>query len=452
MLAKETVQRLNGLVDEYRERIINVADTIWKNPETGYREWKTSAFLAERFTELGYHPVLMEGIPGFYTDLDTGRPGPVLAVLGELDSVICASHPDANPETGAVHACGHHTQCAGLFGVAAVLRDPKILSLLCGKLRFIAVPAEELIEIGYRTSLREQGIIKYLGGKVEFLHRGVFDGVTAAIMIHSGGTKDKSLAIYKGNNGCLVKNISYTGKAAHAGGGPDKAINALYAAVLGIGAVNAIRETFKEENLTRVHPIITEGGIAVNVIPEIVQLESYVRGATAEAIISENKKVNRALAGAALSIGAGVRVKDIPGYMPLHNDEGLNSLSYEVGKAMLGDDKVSVSDKWNAGSTDMGDLSCVMPVIQPSGGGGEGTAHGNDYRIVNAEAACIDSTRFISGLASSLLGGDAAELKKIRESYKPVFDSYKAYFDFIDAMYLDRELVTYDGDTAKVVW
>ena len=451
-MTEQTIQRLNSLIEENRKRILDTGDFVWKHPETGYRELKTSAFMLGQFKELGYAPVAMEGIPGFYADLDTGRPGPVLAVLGELDSVICATHPEANPETGAVHACGHHTQCAYLVGAAAVLRDPEILASLCGRIRFVAVPAEELLEIAYRMSLREKGVIKYLGGKVEFLYRGVFDNAAAAVMLHSGGGGKKTLSIYRGNNGCIVKHITYTGKAAHAGGGQSKAINALYAAMLGLGAINAVRETFMEENVTRVHPIITEGGTAVNVIPDVVRLESYVRGATAEAIVKENKKVNRALAGAALSIGAGLRVNDVPGYMPLHNNERLNALSRDVGAALFGEGRLDSGDSWKGASTDMGDLSCVMPVVHPSGGGGEGTAHGDDYRVANPDVAYIDSTRYITAMAFTLLADGGAELIKIKENHKPVFENYKAYFDYIDALYSNRELVSYDGDSAAVVW
>ena len=452
MLSEQTITQLNSLVEQYGESILNVADTIWKHPETGYREWHTSAFLAERFKELGYEPVLMDNIPGFYADIDTERPGPALAVIGEMDSVICAGHPDADPDTGAVHACGHHTQCAYLTGAAAVLRDREILGSLCGRLRFVAVPAEELIELGYRASLREKGIIKYFGGKVEFLYRGVFDGIDAAIMIHSGNASEKSLSIDKGNNGCMAKNITYIGKAAHAGASPHKGINALYAASLGLQAINSIRETFEDKNITRTHPIITEGGAAVNVIPETVRMESFVRGATAEAIVSENKKINRALAGAALSIGARVRVRDIPGYMPLHNDAYLSNLMYMTGAAILGEDRVNASDEWGAGSTDIGDLSCVMPVVQPGGGGGEGTGHGEDYRVADAKIACLDSARCIIGLVCVLLGEGGAELYKVKEGYRPKFTSYREYFEFAGAMYTDSELVTYNGDSASVVW
>jgi len=452
LLSEQTIQHLNDLVEQNRDRILNVADVIWKHPETGYREWKTSAFLAECFTELGYKPVLMDNIPGFYADIDTGRPGPALALIGELDSVICAGHPDADPKTGAVHACGHHTQCAYLAGAASVLRDPEILDSLCGKVRFVAVPAEELIELGYRASLREKGIIKYFGGKIEFLYRGVFDGIDAAFMIHSGNSAEKALSVDKGNNGCMAKNISFIGKAAHAGGSPHQGINALYAASLGLQAINSIRETFEDRNVTRVHPIITEGGAAVNVIPEIVRLESFVRGAAPESIVSENKKVNRALAGAALSMGARVRVRDIPGYMPLHNNECLSELILKTGAEILGEDNVQTYDEWCAGSTDMGDLCCVMPVVQPGGGGGEGTGHGEDYRVADAKIACLDSARCAVGFICVLLGEGGARLYKVKEGYRPAFPSYREYFNFVDAMYTDRELVTYEGESASVVW
>jgi amidohydrolase len=452
MFTEKMIKQLDILIAQHRKGILDVANAIWKTPETGYREWKTSEYLAGRFKALGYEPVFMDNIPGFYADLDTGRPGPVLAVIGELDSVICSAHPAADPETGAVHACGHHTQCAYLFGAAAVLRDREILDSLCGRLRFVAVPAEELIEIGYRASLRKQGVIKYFGGKVEFLYRGVFDCVDAAVMIHSGNSAEKPLSVYKGNNGCLAKYITYSGTSAHAGGEPQKGINALYAASLGLSAINAIRETFVEKNVTRVHPIITSGGAAVNVIPDEVCLESFVRGATAEAIVSENRKVNRALAGAALSIGARIRVSDIPGYMPLNNDAGLNALLRIVGAELIGEDRVDVSERWVAGSTDMGDLSCIMPVVQPGGGGGEGIMHGIDYRVADHEVACVDSARCVIGLACALLGGGGAEMDNVKQGFSPVFGSYSEYFDFIDALYNERELVKYDAETALVVW
>ncbi len=95
------------LVDRHRDEILSAQRYIWKNPETGYREYKTAAYMEKLFENLGYRLTRAETVPGFFTEIDTGRPGPKVLVFGELDSILCPTHPDANPETGAVHACGH---------------------------------------------------------------------------------------------------------------------------------------------------------------------------------------------------------------------------------------------------------------------------------------------------------------------------------------------------------
>ena len=161
-----------AMIEKHRQEMQDVLDFMWENPETGYREWKANAYLKEAYEKLGYQLVMAGDIPGFYTDLDTGRPGPKILILGELDSLICLEHPDADPETGAVHACGHCAQSAALLGLAAALKEPGALDGLSGSIRLCVVPAEELIETGFREELRKKGIIHYFGGKVEFLYRG----------------------------------------------------------------------------------------------------------------------------------------------------------------------------------------------------------------------------------------------------------------------------------------
>ena len=136
-------EMLNRLVEAERERMREAERTIWQHPETGFREWKTHATLKQAMEELGYTLREAGDIPGFRAELDTGRPGPTVALLAELDSVICASHPECDRETGAVHACGHHAQSAALLGAAAALRQPGALDGLCGRILFVEVPAEE---------------------------------------------------------------------------------------------------------------------------------------------------------------------------------------------------------------------------------------------------------------------------------------------------------------------
>ena len=321
------MEKLIAAVEKHKQLILDTERYIWKNPETGYKEFKTTAYLKDVFEKLGYTLTMAEGITGFYTVLDTGRPGPEILVLGELDSVICPDHKDADPETGAVHSCGHHAQCAALVGVAAALKEPHVLDKLCGKIKLCAVPAEELLEIEFRSGLKKEGKIKYYGGKVEFLYRGYFDSSDIAFMVHTG----QKFSMGTGSNGCLSKQVIYKGLSAHAGGSPWYGINALYAANCGLNAINAIRETFQEKALVRVHPIVTAGGAMVHAIPETVTLESYVRGKTFESIAEANKKVNRALTGAALSLGANVEIVDVFGYAPRNDDQNMRAITAKDG-------------------------------------------------------------------------------------------------------------------------
>ena len=181
---------LQSCVEKHRQLIADAFTYLWKNPETGYKEWKSHKYLADAFEKLGYKLTLAGDIPGFTAELDTGRPGPTVAVFGELDGLYCPTHPEADPETGAVHACGHCAQVAALLGLAAGLKEPGAVDSMSGKILLVVVPAEELIEIGYREELRKKGIIKYFGGKPEFLHRGLLDGVDMCFMLHSGAGKD----------------------------------------------------------------------------------------------------------------------------------------------------------------------------------------------------------------------------------------------------------------------
>ena len=434
-------------IEKHRSLILEAERYIWKNPETGYKELKTSKYMENAFEALGYQLTRAEGITGFCTVLDTGRKGPEVLVLGELDSIICPSHPEADPETGAVHSCGHNAQCAALLGIAAALKEPGVTDGMCGRIRLCAVPAEELLEIEYRTGLKKAGKIKYFGGKTEFLHRGLFDGVDMAFMVHTSS----HYAVQGGSVGCLAKRIVYKGKAAHAGGNPCDGINALYAANCGINAINALRETFREPDQIRVHPIITHGGDMVNAIPETVVLESYVRGKSFDAIARENKKVNRALTGAALSMGAQIEIIDSTGYSPHVNDKGMTELCREAAiMAMPGLD-FKVSEDFTSGSTDMGDLSCIMPIVHPYAGGAVGTAHGNDYRIADPEAACVQNAKWQLCMLKLLLERNAERARAIIAAHVPLFSSKKAFLQFIDSMNASGDRITYhENGTATV--
>ncbi len=441
------MEKLIKAVEKNQKIILDTERYIWKNPETGYKEFKTSAYMENAFKDLGYELTMAEGITGFYTVIDTGKEGPEILVLGELDSIICPEHPESDKETGAVHSCGHCAQCGALIGVAAALKEEGALDNLCGKIKLCAVPAEELLEIEYRNNLIKDGKIKYYCGKAEFMHRGFFDTTDIAFMIHTS----VSLCSNRGNIGIIAKQVSYEGVSAHAGGAPWEGRNALYAATCGLNAANALRETFKEEDIIRFHPIITSGGSMVNAIPSLANIESYVRGKTYEAIIEANKKINQALCGSALSIGTNVNIVDSPGYAPLENDKNMIEVFLEAANIVAPNANAVCAEFFSSGSTDMGDLSQIMPVVHPYSRGAKGKSHGDDYYIEDPIKACVESAKVQVSMLYILLSENAKRAKKVIEEYKPKFNSIREYLNYIDSLNASGNRIDYKEDGTVVV-
>ena len=129
-------------VNQGRDLIAAAEKTIWENPELGFEEWKTHAYMKAEFEKMGYTVVEFGNIPGFYADVDTGKPGPKVVLMGEMDALLQPTHYAA--VNGNAHACGHHAQCAALMGAAYALKQPGAMDGLCGVVRLMAVPAEEL--------------------------------------------------------------------------------------------------------------------------------------------------------------------------------------------------------------------------------------------------------------------------------------------------------------------
>ncbi len=440
------MKKFYDMVDKYKDLILNAERYIWNNPEPGYREVNTTKYLAEKFTELGYNLVYPENCTGFYTVLDTGVDGPTVLVLAELDSLINFTHPECNKETGAVHSCGHHAQCAAILGLAAVLKEQGALDGLSGKIKLCLVPAEEGIEIGYRKMLVEKGYIKYYTGKPEFIRRRFFDDVDVAFMVHQSPNQKYKFLLTKGHNGNVRKRTTIKGVSAHAGAHPHNGVNALNAASLVLLAINSLRETFKEEDYIRVHSIITKGGDAVNAVPDEVVIESYVRAANSKVLKLANEKVNRAISAAAAAIGCGVEIADVPGSEPVIEDPNLAKLAFTVFEDIAGKDGYFYEDKWYASSTDMGDISSIVPAIHAYATGASGESHGINYAIKDAYNACVNSTKFQFGMIRKLLVDGAKQAKDIMAKFKPTFNSVEEYLQHKDSMDINKDTVIFNDD------
>jgi len=418
-MSKEALKRrVLEAIDEKSAEITAIGDAIWKQPELGYKEFKTAELVESKYEEMGWEYKKGIAITGSKAYLKKPGPRPSVGLIGELDSVRCPEHPESDPVTGAVHACGHNAQIAVMLGAGIGLSLSGVIDELDGNVVMVTVPAEEYLEIDYRNSLREKGRLEFLGGKQEFIHLGELADVDISIGTHSGGDLDDKLGVGGSNNGFVGKLVRYVGLEAHAGGAPEKGINALNAAMLGIMGVHAQRETFKEEDTIRVHPIITKGGEIVNNVPADVRIESYVRGSNVDAIIDANAKVNRALRAGAMAVGAEVEINDIPGYMPYSHHPDLVGILRENCAALVGEDRIEERGH-STGSTDMGDISCVMPTSSIGMGGVTGTGHGRTYQIVDKELEYITPAKVLALACIDLLYDGASKAKKVIGSFEP---------------------------------
>ena len=365
------------LIDENRETILEFGRDIYNHAELGYKEFRTSGKFVE-FMEKRNLPATKDlAITGAKAYLNREKAENIsLALLGELDALRIPQHAHANPETQAAHCCGHHTQMAGVIGAALALTDPEVAAALDGQVIFFAVPAEEYGEVEFKNTLIAENKIQYGGGKCELLRIGAFEDISLCLAHHTGYN---GISFGSGSgNGFVSKVIRMKGKAAHAAGCPEKGVNALSAASLGLQALGLNRETFRDEDCVRVHPIMTRGGDLVNVVPDDV---------------------------------------------------------VEIAREVFGSDKVSEADltAHSGGSTDVGDVQHRMPVLTLHTGGATGGLHQVDFDIVDEEEAYITTAKLFALSAYRLLRNGAACAKQVVNDYKPRFASREEYVAFMDS-------------------
>lgn len=425
---------LSDIIDENLSSIVDVVQDIEAHPELGYKEFRTSAIVNDFLRSEGYTTQQGLAVTGIKTKLKEGSGSPCIAVIGELDGITCPESRKADKLTGATHHCGHHLQLGVMMAVAQAFKQAGIETDLAGNIAFIAAPAEEYIELEYRSDLRESGKIRYFGGKQELVRCGAFDDIHAALMVHSqGNTPHPFVGTVKSGNGFIAEMIRYIGKTAHAAADPENGINALSAAVLGINAVNALRETFRDENHNRVHYIITKGGDTVNSIPADVRLECFVRSNSIDTIRQLLEKTNRAFVSGGDVIGAGTEIKLRSGYLPLACSDGLNAIFTEHARTILSEKEVVPVNHFNA-STDMGDITHLMPAIHPLTGGVKGALHASDFEAVDYNSAIAVPAKIIVSTLIDLLTHDATKIKAILEKEKPLL-SKQEYLSLLDSWF-----------------
>lgn len=400
-------QKLCDYVMEERDSLYAFGEDIFLHPELGYREHRTHRKLQEALLGIGVTDMATWGLTGIKAWLPGAKDPrlPNIAILGEMDAVVSPNHPQADPITGAAHACGHHAGLTAMLGAGMALS--KALPELAGNICLIAAPAEEYVEIDYRRSLLASGKIRYLGGKQQLISEGCFDDIHIAMMVHALSDSPVSqVCVSSTAGGFIGKSVRFKGQEAHAGGAPHLGVNALNAASAALMCIHALRETFRDEDHVRIHPIITKGGDMVNTVPADVRMESYVRAASLGAMADANAKVNRAIRGASYALGAESEIEDLPGYLPLEEARALSQIFADNAALLFPEASVS----WNrpfCGSTDMGDLSYIMPVIQPTVSGFAGALHSKDFRVTDPRMAYLAPAVLMAATTADLLADGA---------------------------------------------
>jgi len=316
-------------VDTIADQLLSVSRDIYEHPELKFEEFRASKLLAEKLQDAGFATKL--GVAGLETAIHADHPsvsdGPTVAIISEYDAL-----------PGIGHACGHNLIAAA--GLGAALAVGAVKGDLPGKLVFLGTPGEE------------GG-----GGKVVMVNAGLFADVDAAMMFHPSSrtvVDRKSLAITE-------VMIEFTGKAAHAAGSPEKGINALDAVIQTFNGINAMRQHIKDG--ARIHGIITDGGAKPNIVPEHAAANFYVRALENDYRDELLEKLRACAQGAALATGATLDFKIVGhSYKAMKPNRAIGD-AFVKNLTELGEPLNPPPPDAGMGSTDMGDVSQVVPSI-----------------------------------------------------------------------------------------
>jgi len=321
-------------VDRIQARLVELSDRIGREPELGFQEHKASAWHTEILKEAGFSVERpYAGMPtAFRAELQGQDDGPAVALLAEYDAL---------PEIG--HACGHNLH--GVISTGAGLALAGLRACWPGRLVILGTPAEE-------------GAVDGAGGKVVMVNHGAFEGVDAALMVHSSsrnllGTPTLAREAFE---------IAFRGRAAHAAAIPHEGINALDAAMLAFSGVNALRQHVTPD--VRIHGIITKGGVSPNIVPEYAEIRMYARAADKGYLKEVVEKIRNCARAASLATGAKVSWRSTA--HPYDNLIAHQVLTRLWAESMRGlGAEVYADPGRGSGSTDMGNVSQVVPAIHP---------------------------------------------------------------------------------------
>lgn len=317
--------------NEIKNELVELSEYIFYNPEIGLEEFKSSKAHIEILIKHGF--TVEENFLGFETAFKAvykgDKPGPTIGYLVEYDAL-----------PGIGHGCGHNILGSTTTGAGIILR--KLIDEIGGSVYVLGSPAEE-----------------NFGVKVDMANSGVFDDIDVAMLAHPYSKHQLS-----GTTAEIVPlRFTFKGKTSHAAGSPEKGINALDGCISLFNMVNALREHILDSS--RIHGVITKGGKAANIVPDLAIADFYVRTPVLGYMDELKEKVINC--GKAAALGTGTEL-EVSIYEAIYKGLVTNETMSKVYEKHLKDTGVKsiTPGEVNHGSTDMGDVSQVCPTISTS--------------------------------------------------------------------------------------
>ena len=322
--------KIKASVESQRQQLIQLSLNIHDNPELGFEEEKASAWLANYLEDSGFH--VERGIAGLATAFRAtyGQGSPRIALLAEYDAL---------PKIG--HGCGHNIIAASAVGAAVASKS--IVDQLGGSVVVLGTPAEEVF-----------------GGKIDMVKAGIFKEIDVAMIVHPDVRNmptEEALA-------CSSLEVEFFGRPAHAAAQPHRGISALDAMILAFTSINSLRQHIRGD--ARIHGIITDGGEAPNIVPAHSAAVFLVRALDDDYLAELKDKVLNCFTGASVASGARLEYKwKDRTYAPMKNNMTLAGL-FKHNLQLLGRQVEAFDPHFGLGSTDMGNVSQMVPSIHPT--------------------------------------------------------------------------------------
>ena len=329
MGVRELKTKVRDKLESRKQELIQLSLKIHDSPELGFQERKASSWLANYLESNGFR--VEKCIAGLSTAFRAtyGQGSPRIALLAEYDAL---------PEIG--HGCGHNIIAASAVG--AGIATKLAVDSLGGSIAVLGTPGEES-----------------LGGKIDMVKAGIFEGIDAAMMVHPNTHNLVTMQALA----CISLDVEFFGKPAHAAAQPHKGINALEALILAFNCVNSLRQHIKGE--ARIHGIITDGGEVPNIVPAHSAARFLVRAPDNNYLDELKGKVLNCFKGASLASGAKLEYRwGDRTYAPMKNNMALAKLFKQNLESLERHTEV-FDPRFGFGSTDMGNVSQVVPSIHP---------------------------------------------------------------------------------------